>query len=310
MSKIVVNISSYKRNYGLEKVINSVIEDCDKINVALNSYDGEIPKFLFDNKINILITDNSKGDAYKFYFLNNTEDAYYITLDDDIIYPKNFIKKIIQKCDFYERKKVITYHGRNFEKFPIESYYKSKSKRYHFLQEVSKDTKVQFGGTGLMCFHSNLFKIPFEYFIFPNMADVWIGKYCMENNIDIICVEHKKNELSNIDHTETIYNNGIKNDKIQSLVANSIYDKTIKLNQDLNDISIETKIEPKKQEEVKIEQKIELSKKQINYEKLNEIFNNGRAGQQTVVRQPQHNPQPNKKLNSSNSKMFTKKKLR
>jgi hypothetical protein len=316
MSKIVVNISSYKRNDGLEKVINSVIEDCDKINVALNSYEGEIPKFLFDNKINILITDNSKGDAYKFYFLNNTEDAYYITLDDDIIYPKNFIKKIIQKCDFYERKKVITYHGRNFENFPIQSYYKSKSKRYHFLQEVSKDTKVQFGGTGLMCFHTNLLKIPFEYFIFPNMADVWLGKYCMENKIEIICLKHLKGYIQYIPQKTTIYDVESKNDFIQTQVVNSIFNKTINL-ENLKNYNKNNSLEqipnisipqptPPPHEPVKIEKTLEINKKTIDYQKVNRIFSNLQNNTQQT---PQVNTN-NLKLNSKQISTFNKKKFR
>ena len=67
---------------------------------------------------------------------------------------------------------------------------------------------------------------------------------------------------------------------------------------------------PPPHEPVKITKTLEKTQKQINYEKVNQIFNNSKTGQQTVIRQLQHNNQPNKKLNSSNSKMFTKKKLR
>jgi hypothetical protein len=275
MSKIVVNISSYKRDEGLKKVISSILHKCDKINVALNSFNGEIPDFLYHNKINILITDNSKGDAFKFYFLKNHDDVFYITLDDDINYPENFIELIIQKCEQYKRKSVITYHGRTFERFPVKSYYSSPSKRFHFLNEVNSDVKIQFGGTGLMCFHTDLLKIPFDYFKYPNMADIWVGKYCIENNIEIICAEHRKNLFTNIDFQETIYNSGVKNDRIQTLVVNSIYDKTIKLDFGNSDI-VENKITPIKIEEkpIPIKSTIEKSVKKINYEKVNQIFNN------------------------------------
>jgi hypothetical protein len=64
-------------------------------------------------------------------------------------------------------------------------------------------------------------------------------------------------------------------------------------------------------EPVKITKTLEKTQKQINYEKVNQIFNNHQIKQQTVIRQPQHNTEPNKKLNSTMaSKMFIKKKLR
>jgi hypothetical protein len=274
MSKIVVNISSYRRDDGLKTVINSIINKCDKINVALNSYTGNIPEFLYHNKINILITDNSKGDAFKFFFLDGLEDVFYITLDDDILYPENFIETIIKKCEKYDRKKVITYHGRSFKKFPIGSYYNSSSQRHHFLQKLSNDTKVQFGGTGLMCFHTDLIKIPFSYFKYPNMADVWIGKYCMENNIDIICAEHNQNSFKDLGYKETIYHYGTQNDYIQTMVVNSIFDKTIELDKitEVNNLP-SPQTEKKDENIIRVRPTLEKSKKIINYDKVNSIFN-------------------------------------
>jgi hypothetical protein len=135
--------------------------------------------------------------------------------------------------------------------------------------------KIQFGGTGLMCFHTDLLKIPFDYFKYPNMADIWVGKYCLENNIDIICAEHRKNLFTNIGFQETIYNSGVQNDRIQTLVVNSIYDKTIKL--DFGDSNIvKDEIVPIRIEEkpIPVKSTIQKTVKTINYEKVNQIFNN------------------------------------
>jgi glycosyltransferase involved in cell wall biosynthesis len=95
---------------------------------------------------------------------------------------------------------------------------------------------------------------------------------------------------------------------------NNLYDfeKILEEKQQKNKL-IEEKVlkpTPPPHEPVKITKTLEKTQKQINYEKVNQIFNNSKTGQQTVIRQLQHNNQPNKKLNSSNSKMFTKKKLR
>jgi hypothetical protein len=154
----------------------------------LNSYD-DIPIDLYDKKINIFIGDNDKGDAYKFYN-QKKYNGYYFTIDDDLIYPENYSEYMINKIEEYNRKSIITLHGRNFNQFPIDSYYLSQSELYRFNHKLEKDVNIQFGGTGVMAFHSSLMKIDIEYFRTPNMADIWVGKFAKENNIDIICVEH------------------------------------------------------------------------------------------------------------------------
>jgi hypothetical protein len=296
MSEIrIVNVASYNRIDSLVKSLESIIDQCDVINVSLNSHEGDIPEILYHNKVNLILSDNSLGDAMKFYMLDKS-NGYYLTIDDDLIYPPTYVNDTIKKCKEFNNKKVVTYHGRSFSSFPIFSYYKSATERYACLNKVDKDVKVQFGGTGVMCFHTSLMKIPINYFQNPNMADVWVGKYCIENNIDIICLKHDEGYIKYIPQKTTIYDLESKNDKIQSLVVNSIYDKTIKLNQDLNNISIETKIEPKKQDEIKIEQKIELNKKQLNYEKINSIF---QVRSNTTISKPNNQQNTNNlKLNS------------
>jgi len=219
---IIYNISSFNRKETLLKTIDSIFNQSDIINISLNSYD-DIPIELYDKKIKIFITDNEKGDAYKFINLENS-NGYYFTIDDDIIYPNDYSKYLIEKVEKYNRKSIISLHGRSFNSFPINSYYKSPGKRIHCLHESLNDEVVQFGGTGVMCFHTDLLKLNINYFEYPNMADIWIGKYAIENNIDIVCVEHKKDFLKYQDVVEdTIYSTFQNNDRIQTTLVNSIF---------------------------------------------------------------------------------------
>jgi glycosyltransferase involved in cell wall biosynthesis len=228
MDKVICNVSSYNRPETLIKTIDSIYNQCDVINVALNSYD-EIPIELYDKKINLLITDNEKGDAYKFTNLN-ISDGYFLTIDDDLIYPENYTEYIIDKIEEYNRESIITFHGRSFDEFPIDSYYNIKTNVSHFKRRLNEDTKVQFGGTGVMGFHTDLFKIGLEYFKFPNMADIWIGKYAKEHSIDIICSKRKRDFIQQQYIKESIYNSSNKSDKIQTEIVNSVFeDKDISI---------------------------------------------------------------------------------
>jgi hypothetical protein len=275
VERVSINVSSYGRIDSLEKTIRSIYNQCDVINVALNDNHNSIPLFLYDTKINLFLTDNSLGDAFKFMNLMNTNEGYYLSIDDDLIYPPNYVEYMVGKSKEYGDKKVITLHGRNFSKFPVGSYYRSASERYNCLGKVKNDVKVQFGGTGVMCTHSSLLKIPLSYFKTANMADVWVGKHCIENNIEIICVKHDEGYIGYTRPTNTIYDDHSRNDRIQTLVTNSIYDKDISLDFTKTEV-VEEKIDPINIEEkpIPIRSTIEKSVKTINYDKVNQIFNN------------------------------------
>lgn len=298
--RIIVNVASYKRTESLIRTLESIINQCDEINVALNDhYMEEIPDFLHHNKINLFFTDNSIGDAFKFLNLEKV-GGYYFSIDDDLIYPPTYVSDTIKKCKEFNNKKVVTYHGRNFSSFPISSYYRSASERYACLNKVKNDVRVQFGGTGVMCFHTSLMKIPINYFKNANMADVWVGKYCIENNIEIICLKHDEGYIKYIPQKTTIYNDESKSDKIQTDLVNGLFTPKI----------VETKIEDQNfEKQIELKNSIVLTQKQINYEKINSIFNFNNPN--IVSKEKQEKQIINLKLNTStHSKMFPKKKKR
>jgi hypothetical protein len=225
-------------------------------------------------------------------------NGYYLTIDDDIVYPNDYVDHMIQRCKDYENSKIITLHGRSFDRFPIKSYYSFPSERYSCFSNVKHDVKVQFGGTGVMCFHTNLLKLKIDYFEKPNMADIWIGKYALLNNIEIIVAKHGGNYVQYIPQKTTIYNVESKNDNIQTNIVNSIFVKNY------NEITYNPNQE--KIIDVKIEKTIELKKKELNYEKINVIFNSHHAP--TQIKSNKILP-PQPKLNSNSAtitKMFGK----
>jgi len=285
--KTIVNVASYNRIGSLVNTINSIYDQCDEINIFLNDHIGEIPEKLLDSKINLFFSDNSYGDALKFGKLMES-DGYYLTIDDDLIYPPNYVNYMVSRCKEYSNKRVITLHGRNFPSFPINSYYNSYSENYHCLKPQTKNVLVQFGGTGVMCFHTNLMKIPINFFLYPNMADIWIGKYCIENNIEIICITHSGDFLKYQPQKSTIYDTESKSDGIQTKIINEIFNPQ---NENKDDFIRSIKQE---QEKIKIEQKIELTKKQLNYEKINSIFQ---------VRSPIVISKPKEQQNENNLKL-------
>lgn len=303
----IVSVASYNRMESLLKTVESIYNQCDELNIFLNDFYGEIPQRFLDDKINIYFSDNRFGDALKFARLKDS-DGYYLTIDDDLIYPENYVDYMVARCKEYSNQRVVTLHGKKFQSFPIQSYYKSHSEYYHCLQPMRKNVLVQFGGTGVMCFHTSLMKIPFHFFKLPNMADIWVGKYCKENNIEMICITHPKDFLKYQEQKTTIYDTFSKNDKKQTFIVNYTFiggniDDIVN-----DDIVNEEVVElPKvKEKPIPIKSTIESTKKTINYDTVNNVFN--QIQRQTISRPT--NISANSKFNRNNSmviKSFQKK---
>lgn len=286
--KKIVSVASYKRIDSLVKTIESIYNQCDEINIFLNDHEGEIPYSFFDEKINLYFSDNRYGDALKFAKLIDS-DGYYLTIDDDLIYPPNYVEHMVNRCKEFSNKRVISLHGRKFSNKVIDSYYRSYVEFYHCLRHQKRDAIIHFGGTGVMCFHTSLMKIPITYFEHPNMADVWVGKYCIENNIEVVSIAHEKDFLTYQPQKTTIFDSESNSDVIQTKIVVDIFNKKEEVKED--------KVVEKTQIELN---DVNIKQKQINYDKINSIF---QTNNPKVVTQPRPQPQQINTLKSNSQTM-------
>jgi len=137
---------------------------------------------------------NRMDDARKFYCL--IEDGYFFTIDDDIIYPPDYAEKMIAAIEKYDRKAVVTLHGKRVRP-PIESYYNGGAyKKYHCLGTVEGDHRVHIPGTGVMAYHSDTIRFSMDDFPEENMADIQAGIKCNALGVPVMVIEHAYNYLT------------------------------------------------------------------------------------------------------------------
>jgi hypothetical protein len=241
MERIICGIATIKGREGaLKETIHSIINQVDKIIVYQNGY-SEIFNFLKSNKIEVyssLNTGIDMGDAGKFYKLSEYKNDYYFSIDDDLVYPSDYVKKSLDVLKKYKNEIIVTYHGRTLIE-NAKSYYRDAKVKYKCLDDVSNYDFVHFGGTGVMAFHTSFVKVQFNYFKHPNMADIWVGLFARENNIPILVIPHSANWIkysNKFDANDTIYNNHVGNSIIQdSLILNFNKKEIIKYKETVND---------------------------------------------------------------------------
>ncbi|KAF0200616.1 MAG: hypothetical protein FD170_3365 [Bacteroidetes bacterium] len=212
------------REKSLRDAVNSIINQVDELIITLNGHQS-IPDCLKHEKIKVISDPgNSRGDAAKFAILG--AQGYLFTLDDDLIYPSDYIAVMIAKIDFYSRKALICHHGRFFHNFPVKSYYHSPARIVRCTDQNHKDQVLHIPGTGVSGWHSStLPHLAINHFYIPNMSDIWMGIYCKINQVQVIGCEHKKywiQENSAYDRKGAIYARYNRNDAFQTLSINSI----------------------------------------------------------------------------------------
>lgn len=204
----------------LTRTIESLLPQVDKIHLSLNKY-YIIPEIIQHPKVEAVLTQGS--DEQKFRKL---EGEIFLSCDDDLIYPTNYVEVIKQALNEYD---IVTFHGRNFfSKYPILSYYRDKSSRYRCLDKVATDIPVQFGGTGCMAFKPEKIKISLDDFPSKYMADIHFAKLAKEQGKQIVCLAHEAGWIGYQEVGSTIYDRFKNEDYEQTERANQVLRQTVK----------------------------------------------------------------------------------
>ena len=224
--KVFAGIASFPaREYSLKQTVDSIIDHVDHLYVYLNDYD-QVPPYLKHEKITVFRSQDCSGDLSdigKFYAVDEV-NGYFITLDDDLIYPPNYVDRLLSGIEKYERKAVCSFHGRRFASFPVESYYRGKTRHVcRCLGTQDNDQEIHFGGTGVMGFHTDTLKVELSEFKRCSMADIWMGILCAKQKVPIISLSHAAGwikESDMYDRGTTIFEKCHRADDVQTIIVN------------------------------------------------------------------------------------------
>lgn len=198
-----------QRQESLKDTVESLLPQVDKLNIYLHGYTS-IPDFLKDDKIEIAmdLEWGDHGDLDKFHWCKDITEGYHLICDDDLIYPADYAKNMLEGIDRYDKKDIVTFHGCIPYKLPIASYYDDRIV-YPCLDTVNEDKRVFIPGTGVMGYHvESTFRGIGHDEKMPNMADVHTAVWAGENNKDIYVLKHNKDWIKHsqkVDLNDTIF---------------------------------------------------------------------------------------------------------
>lgn len=232
------------RQESMKDAVESLAGQVDEIYVYCNDYYAGIDFLMSisckNNQLFVcdthILGHMDHGDAAKFFNHSDGYDqpVYCLVVDDDLIYPPDFVDRLVACIKSHDYKVAAGCHGR-IQRSPVESYYRGLRghQAIRALDGVEEDTRVTILGAGGAMWHSSL--IEFTMDDFPqslpdgrpsrNMADIWFSRKLNEAEIPRIVVAH---EAGWIEHTDkinldtTIARTAPDDDSVQTDVFNEV----------------------------------------------------------------------------------------
>ena len=193
-----------------------------KESLEANTISPEV--WIYNNGVNSQdLTDNGK-----FYFLRlMKEPVYYFSCDDDILYPKDYIEKMIE--DIERHQCIITHHGRILTG-KDKSYYDNHY-RFPCLRSNPNRCQIDVAGTGVTAFRTDYFNpIDICFSEYKKMADCVFSLEAAKNNKKIMLTPHDKGWFKDLKVPKelTIYETEHKDTRQQTKLCNEIIKLRVK----------------------------------------------------------------------------------
>ena len=205
--RIIVGIATFK---GREKTLQKTIQSLKGQVTDIWVYDNEHPDL-------IDLADNGK-----FFKLSQIkEPCYFLTCDDDIIYPPTYVDDMVEAID--KHKCIVTHHGRILKKKNVPYY--TGHTPFHCMKRNLKELYIDVAGTGVTGWHTSYFH-PKDMHNAKDlrMSDLVFSLEAKKQVKKIKLLTHQQGYLNvqNIPLSKTIYGMEHKNDQRQTEIANEI----------------------------------------------------------------------------------------
>jgi len=213
--------------------VESLLPQVDRMFVYLNGY-PKVPDYLKNEKVaHALLSCDAgwRGSEAKFFFadpdsykatLAPTTDDVYFTCDDDIVYPRDYVVKMVAALNRHPGA-VVCVHGSVLD-LPVERY--KKRTIFRFAEPLAQDQRVHIPGSGTLAYRLRDFVLRLKE-LEIRTEDPNIGVILRERGIPLFSVARPPDWLKEIERpavgstlwSETV---GSNNDKAETTIVKRV----------------------------------------------------------------------------------------
>lgn len=218
------------RETQLRRTVDSLLPQVDQLRIYLNNPDmvQRIPASAVPEHpaIHYAWQKGDLGDAGKFAWSAGDEEIararsearMIFTVDDDIIYPPDYVEKLAWHC--VEHNAPVGVHGIRIRE-PIRTYYKSRTV-FHCAAALERPTRVHMLGTGTLAYLTSQLAVSLHAFPIRNMADVWFGVLARRAGVALWAVERPAGWLQTQEVPWSIHQRSKNDCSIQTAVVKQL----------------------------------------------------------------------------------------
>jgi len=222
INKNIIIATIPSRIEALKTVLDCVYDQCDNIYIVFNNYES-IPTEISDgDKItSVLNTSNKDANCARWTYFKHVE-GYIASIDDDIIYPEDYMETMISKIDEYDKKVLVTVHGTRIIS-PFNDYVKNTRIRSHFRTSLPNDVEVPLAGGGTSVFHTDYIKADRD-FPLSLSNDIYVSHLALRSSIPIVAIKRTEGWLKPIVGCEegSIWNRTKQDRKYRLIKTNDV----------------------------------------------------------------------------------------
>lgn len=192
----------------LREVVLSIRPQVDALRVYLNNFETA-PDFL--NPGEATLSSNASGDlgdAGKFYWFDKEPHTHYLTVDDDMFYPPNYVEILKSEFDSRNKKAVVGVHGFVFSE-PIESYVSSRKEKYKGTRALDTAQPVHVIGTATAILSKETIQLQLSDFSKKNMADLQLAIAAQNQNVPMVVISRPADWIQELIPSEPEYGTSI-----------------------------------------------------------------------------------------------------
>lgn len=191
---VIAGIASIpERSDSLRKAVASILPQVNHLYVYLNSYDA-VPSYLSSPKVTVYRSQDhgDRADNGKFFGLQNHTKGVYFSLDDDLVYPADYVRTLIHALRQINFAGFVGVHGVYYPTAPRSFLDR---RLLHYARASRGLRPVSLLGTGTAAFPIERINISLDVFKTPRMADVWLAKYAKEQGLPMVAVDRPRRWL-------------------------------------------------------------------------------------------------------------------
>ncbi len=139
------------------------------------------------------LSDDARGDMGaegKFFWIDDQEAhnySHYLTVDDDIGYPDDYVSRLVEECEARDKKAIVGVHGSEFD-LPIQDFVTSRKERYRFYEALDEPRRVHILGTATTLISRETIELSLQDFPMRNASDLQLAIVAQKQHVPMIAI--------------------------------------------------------------------------------------------------------------------------